>query len=327
MPWTDGRKIPGDKLSDPWGMIPAKGGEMDAWTRALIIETKVSCAATAAQQWSCWPSARKRSFEQRYAAAVAQGARPMLASDAQFPRPWHALSSPPKGAWLLGDWQHHETRFGVVGARAAPPRVRRQVEAYAAACSEQGERLVSGAAVGVDQAAHRGAALQGSVAVVPFGIDQRVVGQGQLPLGLFLAGGGCIWSPALLRHGARARFVARNRLLAALCLRLVVAWAAPRSGSMHTVRFAKQLGIPIEAWWQSSDPPGNNGCRALCGGGAPAPELLLLMNQLAGVQGCVARLPHDPSGLRALQLLELECASLIRRLDTGRYELLWSAPE
>ena len=96
---------------------------------------------------------------------------------------------------------------------------------------------------------------------------------------------------------------------------------------MHTVRFAQQLGLPIEAWWQPGDPPSNNGCRSLCGGWGPPPELRNLMNELAGARGCVARLPHDPSGLRALQLLELECGSFIRRLGAGRYELLWSARE
>ena len=300
---------------------------MDLWTRALIIETKANSAAHAGELAALWAPARKRSFEAVFRAATVRKARPILHEDAEFPSAWKRLKSGPKGAWLLGSWHEEELRVGVVGARAAPPRIRARVHDYASSCGQAGERLVSGAAVGVDSAAHRGAAALGSIAVVPFGIERRTIGQGQLAVGLMLDGGGCIWSAALLSHGARARFVARNRLLAALCHRLVVAWAAPRSGSMHTVRFAQQLGVPIAAWWEPGDPPSNNGCRSLCAGWGPPPELRNLLNELAGAQGCVARLPHDPSGLRALQLLELECGSFIRRLGAGRYELLWSARE
>ncbi len=297
---------------------------MDLWTRAVIIETKRENSQQALALWQRWPSSRKRSFARLVERALAKGAQPLLARDPDFPSDWRRLTSGPVGAWLLGSWQAQEQRVGVVGARATPPRVRERVQAYAQACVGQGERLVSGAAVGVDRAAHQGALSQGSIAVVPFGIEADTVGQGQVPVEWLLDGGGCIWAANVLRHGARARFVARNRLLAALCHRLVVAWAAPQSGSMHTVRFAQQLGLPIEAWWHPDDPPGNNGCRVLCSGNELPSELVTLMNQLAGAQGCMARLPHDPSGLRAMQLLELECGGFIRRLDAGTYTLLWS---
>ena len=295
---------------------------MDLWTRALIIETTAASAAQAQRLWSTWPSPRKSQFERLVQIALRRSAHPVLAQDHQFPRAWRKLSSPPAGAWLLGEYNEQERRLGIVGARAAPPHRRRKVEDYAASCCAEGERVVSGAAVGVDSAAHRGASAWGSLVVIPFGIEHPLVGQGQVPAAAMLDGGGCIWSASLLRHGARARFVARNRLLAALCDRLVVAWAAPKSGSMHTVRFAAKLGIPTEAWWQEGDPPGNNGCRQLCITAAPPAELLMLMNQLEQERGDMARLPPDPSGLRALQMLELECGGWIRRLGCVRYTVI-----
>jgi hypothetical protein len=91
---------------------------------------------------------------------------------------------------------------------------------------------------------------------------------------------------------------------------------------MHTVRFAAKLGVPTEAWWKEGDPPGNNGCRELCKGAAPPAELLKLMNQLEQARGRMAGLAPDPSGLRALQMLELECGGWIRRQSCGRYTVI-----
>ena len=198
--------------------------------------------------------------------------------------------------------------------------VRRRVEHYAARCVAQGELVVSGAAVGVDTAAHRGARTRGSVAVIPFGIEDDHIGQGQVPQHLVLGLDGAIWCAALLRQGARARYVARNRLLAALCDRLVVAYAARRSGSMHTVRFSQQLGLPIEAWWDPGDPPVNDGCRSLHRLNEPLQSNLRdLLKALEEAKGVVASLPRDASSTRTLELFELECGGWIRRVGPGQY--------
>ena len=89
---------------------------------------------------------------------------------------------------------------------------------------------------------------------------------------------------------------------------------------MHTVRFAQQLGVPIEAWWKPGDPPSNNGCRSLHRSSEPSESNLRdLLKALQEAKGIVARLPKDESGHRFLALLELECGGWIRRVGPGQF--------
>jgi hypothetical protein len=149
-----------------------------------------------------------------------------------------------------------------------------------------------------------------------------MVGQGQIAAASITGASGCIWSASLLREQARHRYVARNRLLAALADRVVVAWAAQRSGSMHTARFARRLGRPVDAWWDPDDPPANDGCRGLVGADRPAPPLEALLNRLVVAGGVVAALATDEGDSLALGLMELECAGRLRRTGIGRYDII-----
>ncbi|MFP1627743.1 DNA-processing protein DprA [Streptomyces sp. 5K101] len=116
--------------------------------------------------------------------------------------------------------------------------------ALATGLAERGWVVVSGAAFGVDGAAHRGALAAGgaTVAVLACGVDvgyppghtaliKRIVQQGlvvgELPPG---------------DHPTRSRFVLRNRVIAALTRGTVVVEAEYRSGSLVTARRAQQLG-------------------------------------------------------------------------------------
>ena len=125
--------------------------------------------------------------------------------------------------------------------------------------------LVSGGAVGTDTLAHRAALEQGvpQVVVLPCGFDQPYP---RSNLGLFrsvLASGGCLVS--LLPPSARPSrdsFVERNEIIARLGASLLVPQCAARSGTMHTVRFARAARVPV----------------LFRRGGAP---------HLVGVRGCV----------------------------------------
>ncbi|WP_079101329.1 DNA-processing protein DprA [Streptomyces pathocidini] len=105
----------------------------------------------------------------------------------------------------------------------------------------------SGAAYGVDGAAHRGAlAVDGAtVGVLACGVDvpyprghagliAKIADQGVL-VGELPPGG----------HPTRSRFVLRNRVIAALTRGTVVVEAEYRSGSLVTARYARQLGRAV----------------------------------------------------------------------------------
>lgn len=108
--------------------------------------------------------------------------------------------------------------------------------------------LVAGGAVGADTVAHRAALELGipQVVVLPCGFDHPYP---RSNLGLFrsvLASGGCLVSllPPSARP-SRSSFVERNEVIARLGASLLVPQCAARSGTMHTVRFARGAGVPV----------------------------------------------------------------------------------
>jgi len=135
----------------------------------------------------------------------------------------------------------------VVGSRAATAYGIEVAGDIAYSVASRGVTVVSGAAYGVDGAAHRGAlaAEAPTVVVLACGVDvsyprghatllRRVVDDGlvlsEVPPG----------SPP-----SRIRFLVRNRLIAALSRGTVVVEAALRSGALNTARWAEQLLRPV----------------------------------------------------------------------------------
>ncbi|MEJ2889993.1 DNA-processing protein DprA [Actinomycetospora aeridis] len=135
----------------------------------------------------------------------------------------------------------------MVGARAATEYGLWVARDWSAELADRGCTVVSGAALGIDGAAHRGALAVGgdTVAVLACGIDRAYppkhaallehVGHRGLVLTEYPPGA----TPA--RH----RFLVRNRLIAALAAGTVVVEAAARSGAMRTALVAGALGRAV----------------------------------------------------------------------------------
>jgi DNA processing protein len=107
--------------------------------------------------------------------------------------------------------------------------------------------VVSGAAFGIDQAAHRGAlANRGrTVAVLACGAD-RAYPAAHRSLIDYIADVGLVVSEAPPGCSpTRIRFLARNRIIAALSRGAVVVEAAVRSGALNTASWAGGLGRTV----------------------------------------------------------------------------------
>ncbi len=182
------------------------------------------------------------------AAIAALGGRFVCPGDEEWPAQLEDLGDQrPIGLWLRGRpslrvWALRSV--AMVGARACDPYGTHVAAMLAADLAEAGWTVVSGAAYGVDGAAHRGALAAGgaTAAVVACGVDvpypaghaeliHRITQQG-LVIGELPPGD----------HPTRSRFVLRNRVIAALTRGTVVVEAQIRSGSLVTARWAGQLG-------------------------------------------------------------------------------------
>ena len=139
--------------------------------------------------------------------------------------------------------------LSIVGARACTGYGSYMAGALGADLASAGTTVVSGAALGIDAAAHRGALAVGgpTIAVLACGID-RTYPRAHEALLRAIAEHGAVLSE--LPPGAsptRFRFLHRNRIIAALGIGTVVVEAAHRSGSLVTARLAAELGRVVMA--------------------------------------------------------------------------------
>ncbi len=143
----------------------------------------------------------------------------------------------------------HLPAVAVVGSRNATVQGCNNAEAFARALSDAGLTIVSGLALGVDAAAHRGglAGTGRSVAVIGTGIDVVYPARNRA-LAHQLAEEGALVSEFPLGTRALAgNFPRRNRVLSGLSLGCLVIEAAVHSGSLITARLAAEQGRDVFA--------------------------------------------------------------------------------
>jgi DNA processing protein len=199
----------------------------------------------------------------------------MTLADPDYPRAWLEIADPPAMLYCKG--QRHwlsQPALAVVGSRNATPQGVRDAEAFAHALSDAGLTIVSGLALGIDAAAHRGglAGAGSSVAIVGTGLD-RIYPARNKALAHQLAGNGIIVSEfALGTPPLPGHFPRRNRLISGLSRGVLVVEAAPDSGSLITARVAIEQGRDVFAIPGSIHSPLARGCHALIKQGAKLVE-------------------------------------------------------
>jgi len=135
----------------------------------------------------------------------------------------------------------------LVGSRAATAYGLEAAGDIAYSLASRGVTVVSGAAYGVDGAAHRGAlaAEAPTVAVLACGVDVSYPRGHATMLGRVVDDGLVLSEVPPGSPPSRIRFLVRNRLIAALSRGTVVVEAALRSGALNTARWAEQLLRPV----------------------------------------------------------------------------------
>jgi DNA processing protein len=196
-------------------------------------------------------------------------------ADAAYPRLLLEIQDPPPLLYAVGRLELLERpALAVVGSRNATTQGARNAEQFAQAFSEAGLTIVSGLAVGIDAAAHRGglAGAGSTIAVLGTGVDV-VYPRQNAALAQRIAESGLLLSEFPLgTAGAAHHFPRRNRLISGLTQGCLVVEAALASGSLITARAAAEQGREVFALPGSIHSPLSKGCHALIKQGAKLVE-------------------------------------------------------
>jgi DNA processing protein len=279
-------------------------------------------------------------------------------ADADYPAPLLQLADPPLLLYLQGRRELlGRPTVAIIGSRSATRQGEANAEAFAAHLARCGLTVVSGLALGIDAAAHRGAldSDAGTVAVLGTGADLNYPAA-HAALAAQIRVRGLVLSEHPLGAGPLAHhFPRRNRLIAALSRGVLVVEAALHSGSLITARIAGELGRDVMAMPGSIHSPLTRGCHRLIRDGArlvesaqdvldelrigavaPAPAPAAAAPPAnAELSALLAALGHDPVDLDTLarrtghppgtlsaRLLELELTQDVERLPGNTYQRL-----
>lgn len=196
-------------------------------------------------------------------------------TDPAYPALLRQISDPPMVLFLRGESKVLDLpQLAMVGSRNPSTEGRHNAEEFAAYLSRCGLGIVSGMAMGVDAASHRGALRSGgtTIAVWGTGLD-RPYPPSHRELAEEIAEHGLLVSEFLpgtppLPHN----FPRRNRIISGLSVGTLVVEAAQTSGSLITARLASEQGREVFAIPGSIHNPMAHGCHQLIREGAKLVE-------------------------------------------------------
>lgn len=253
-----------------------------------------------------------------------------------------------RALWGMGDRSVLDApvRVAIIGSRRARPSSIAVARQLARAAGAAGATVVSGLAMGVDTAAHRGALDASGRTIAVFGAQLGRVhprSNEQLAASILAPASR---SAVVSEYGPGTddphpwQFRARNRIIAALSTYVLVVQAAQRSGSLGTAADALELGVPVGVVPGAIGDAAFGGSHALIRDGAECilDDDMLLAALGLDVESAVA---HDPFGgslaiprtpteiadLLGLQLadarrmlVDAELAGTVRRRADGLYQ-------
>lgn len=200
-------------------------------------------------------------------------------ADTAYPQLLLEITNPPPILYAKGHlhWLNHAS-IAMVGSRSSTPQGEKNAEDFATNLANFGLCVVSGLALGIDGASHRGALKAtaensaGTIAVVGTGLD-IVYPARHLDLAHKIVQKGLIISEFPLGTPSKAQnFPRRNRIISGLSLGCLVVEANVQSGSLITAKLAAEQGREVFAIPGSIHSPVAKGCHLLIKQGAKLVE-------------------------------------------------------
>lgn len=163
----------------------------------------------------------------------------------ELPSELNRLKKPPKGLFFKGNLELlNFPKIAIVGSRKCSSYTRNLVSSLSLTLAKYQICVVSGAAIGVDIAAHE-AAFPHTIAVFGNGLDQIYPKSNQILIEKIYKNALALSEYNDETTFASWRFLERNRIVVGLCDALVVAQADFKSGSLQSARIALESGVPV----------------------------------------------------------------------------------
>ena len=231
--------------------------------------------------------------------------------DPAYPASLLNIDDPPLMLYVQGSdaaWQAlgQAPCMAIVGSRNPTPQGADNARAFARSLAQAGLSIVSGMALGVDAAAHRGAleiqeSALATIAVVGTGLDRVYPAQHSKLAHAIAARGLLISEYPLGSAPLAAHFPRRNRLISGLARATLVVEAALQSGSLITAQQALEQGKDVFAIPGSIHSTQARGCHALIKQGAQLVDCVQDILDAPGFQ-TIQKSPATPASAGEVDL-------------------------
>ena len=241
------------------------------------VSELAEAAGSVAAAWDAYPRKTSRAggeveWEREFELAKARGVVVVTPADEAYPDRLRSVPGRPLALYVRGDPAVLSKPFvALVGTRRPTEYGLRTAGRLASGLAQSGWGVLSGLALGIDAASHRGALDVG-------GLTAGVIGSGldmfypEENIGLareIVKGGGAVVSEFPFgRPPDRETFPIRNHVVAALAHGVVAVEAPSRSGTLITASIAGDLGRTVMAVPGRVDSRASAGCHQLIRDGA-----------------------------------------------------------
>ena len=263
---------------------------------------------------------------------ITKGIRICSIADQEYPELLRKVYAPPPYLFYRGCLQGDAFCLAVVGSRRSTPYGRNVARSFSEKLSKGGVTIVSGAAKGIDTAAHEGALDAGALttAVLGCGVDVVYPAENARLLEKIAAQGCIISEYPPGTQPTPGRFPARNRIVAGMSTGVLVVEAALKSGALITADLALGENRDVYAIPGSVFSEASRGTNRLIQQGAmlinSPDELLEEMGFAVPVQDQPANIILSAKECHILQVLDQEKAlpvdSMVMQLGMEASQLL-----
>ncbi|HYF83068.1 MAG TPA: DNA-processing protein DprA [Clostridia bacterium] len=191
--------------------------------------------------------------------------------DDEYPENLKNIYDPPPVLYVKGELIKEDgLAVGIVGSRKASDYGLKAAQRIASRLAELGITIVSGMALGIDSAAHKGALMSKGRTIAVFGCGLKYV----YPMSNYNLSNEILKSGALISEYLfdtepfPAQFPARNRIISGMSLGVIVVEAGEKSGSLITADFALEQGREVFAVPGNISSPTSRGTNTLIKNGA-----------------------------------------------------------